>query len=138
MHRLSRNYTRARRVSPYVDFEGNPVERDPERYPYAHSGYVTWAGDMAVAGGESAGSVDSDRLNGQSYTREEYARAAERHLGKNTDCFDSAEPAAIEAFLADLMGRPGLRLRGIMKCRNTATGYPLWHFRYAAPRKGGR
>lgn len=30
----------------YVDFDGKPIERTPDKYPYSYEPYVQWIGDF--------------------------------------------------------------------------------------------
>lgn len=104
----------------YFDLDGNPIERNPEKYPYSYEPYVQWIGDFKR---EKSTSVYSDRLMQWDY--EKYKRCCMETWGKETSYFRNGNPKYVEKFLSLYFGKK-IILTAIMEGCNYYNGYPYW------------
>lgn len=110
--------------TPYVDLDGNPVERTKHTHPYSYDAFVVWDNRQNVTPNSSC---YSDRLLQWDYdkTRE----LSKKHFGEAGDYWSNRAPKKIEAFLSEYFGKK-IRLAVIMEGCNVASGYPYWLFYY--------
>lgn len=98
--------------------------RTKATHPYSYDPMLVF--DSGV---EPTGSAYSDRLMGW-YEYSVVRAKMQKHFGEQGDYYSSRSPAAIQAFLRDLMDKPELELVRIEEHCNQATGYPVWFFAF--------
>jgi len=111
--------------SQYKDWEGNEIERTPNKYPYSYDAYVIHKTKESYEH-----SVYSDRLF--QWDTEKYNKLSKKHFGNIGQYFSERSPRQIEEFLKDYYNKPDLELVGIMQGCNIGNGYPYWVFMFNA------
>ncbi len=116
-------FTRKRR-GPF-DFDGNPVKRTRDEYPYSYDPYVTHRNGKKD---EVTHTVYSDRLF--QWDSEKYNKCCTEVWKNQGQDFEQRSPGSIEKLLQLYTDDPTLRLIGIMQGANVSSGYPYWIFLY--------
>jgi hypothetical protein len=108
----------------YVDLDGNPVERNPEDWPYSYDAYVVYKSEEYQ---KTDRWTYSDRMS--QWDRDKYDNAKKAVWPKNPcgQCFDGKSPKDINKFLDICFGRE-VKLTAILKGCNVSNGYPYWIF----------
>lgn len=109
--------------SPYVDWNGNPVKRTPDKYRYSYDAYV-----QHKIADEYQHAVYSDRL--WEWDSKKHDEFCEKHFGNKGQYWSGRGAEKIEAFLRDYYNKPDLKLIGIMEGCNVSSGYPYWVFMF--------
>ena len=107
----------------YRDWNDNPIERTPEKYPYSYSPYV-----IQKRSDTYKDCVYSDRLLQWSYNK--HNELCKKHFGNEGQLWDGREFDKIQEFLREYLDKPNLELVGIMKGCNVSSGYPYWIFMF--------
>ena len=110
-------------TSRYVDWEGKPVERTPEKYSYSYDAYV-----IHKLKNDYEHAVYSDRL--WQWDSKKYNRFYKKHFGNEGQYWDGRGIDKIQEFLRDYYDKPELTLVGVMKGCNVSSGYPYWIFMF--------
>jgi len=92
-------------------------------HPYNYDPILQWQG-----GAEPNGTVYTDRL--WQWDHAKHDQLCKTHFGDAAQYWDRRSPEAIEAFLRDYLGDPGLALCVVTEHCNQATGFPLWRLDY--------
>jgi hypothetical protein len=110
--------------SRYLDLEGNPIEKTPDKYPYSYDDYIIYqTRDKATDG------CYSDRLRQWDYTLTR--NLITKHFPERTgDYYPRSSPELVEGFLRDRLNNPKLELVHILEGCNVSNGYPYWYFGY--------
>lgn len=107
-------------TNEYLDLDGNPIERTPEKYPYSYEPYVQWKGDYDA---EKSSSWFSDRL--RRWDSKKFDECCEKVWGKKTAYFRNGHPKYVEKFLS-LYFEKKVKLTAILEGCNYGNGYPYW------------
>ena len=106
-----------------VDWNGNPIERTTNEYPYSYDAYV-----VIKKSDEYKHVVYSDRLLQWNYDK--HNMLCKKHFGNDGQYWNDRSEKQIEAFLRDYYEKPDLMLVGIMTGCNVSNGYPYWIFMF--------
>lgn len=108
--------------SPYIDWEGNPVERTKHTHPYSYDAYV-----QHKVKDKYQQAVYDDRM--QQWDAKKYEEAMKNNF-KSGEWWHNRTPEKVEGFLRDYYDKPDLKLVGIMEGCNESSGYPYWVFMF--------
>jgi hypothetical protein len=109
--------------SGYSDWNGKPIERTPDEYPYSYDAYV-----ITKAKNDYQDTFYSDILLQWDYKK--HNELCKKHFGDESQYWSNRSTEKIEAFLQDYSNNPTLKLVGIMTGCNVSNGYPYWIFMY--------
>ena len=109
-------------ISPYVNLDGKPVERDKHNWPYSYDPYVVWKGNYIKGENET---VYSDRLMQWNY--EKFNKCCKEVWDNEGQYFSGRSATEIERFLS-LYFEKEIELTVIMQGCNVSSGYPYWIF----------
>jgi hypothetical protein len=107
----------------YIGFDGKPITRTKEKYPYSYEPYFIWKKDNFKNGNNQT--VYSDRLF--QWDSKKFNECSEKVWKNSGQYFDNRNPSDIEKFLSLYYGED-IELTGIMQCCNLSNGYPIWIF----------
>lgn len=107
----------------FLDWDGNEVERTPDKYRYSYDAYVTYK-----KADKYKHAAYSDRLFQHDYKK--YNKLCKKHFGNEGQYWDDRSEKKIQAFLRDFYGKPKLELVGIMNGCNASNGFPYWVFMF--------
>lgn len=112
-------------VPPGMEIVGMHLgPRTKWEHPYSYDPILQF-----TTGEQADGSCYSDRLFGW-YGYDVVRAKMQQHFGEQGDYWSQRKPKAVEAFLRDLLGRPGLKLTRIEEHCNVSNGFPCWYFAY--------
>lgn len=108
-----------------IGWDGKPVERTPEDYPYSYDEFFVFQSDDFDRNKASA--VYSDRM--MSWDFDKFAKAMSEVWKTGGQQFFDKKPGDVNRFLNLFFGKE-VKLTAILRGCNVSNGYPYWIFAY--------
>ena len=117
-----------RYIYPYVDSNGQPIERTPSTHPYNYDSYVLWRN---LPNDKVCDGAYSDRM--RQWDSEKFERCWKEHCGTG-QYWSEYSQEQITNFVRAYYDNQEIQICYLQQCCNQATGFPLWYVAFYKPK----